>query len=102
MNKNTAIIAYITIIGTFIAMSMNTEENKSSFNSFHIRQALGLSITFFGLGYIVSNFDSIYMSSGFYLCFFVLWIYGFLGAIQGKENLVPLVGNLFQQVFKSL
>jgi hypothetical protein len=46
--KNTAIIAYLTIIGSVIAIFMNQEENKSEFASFHIRQALGLFILFFG------------------------------------------------------
>ena len=41
-SKNTAIIAYLTIIGAVIAIFMNQEENKSAFTSFHIRQALGL------------------------------------------------------------
>ena len=55
--KSAAITSYILIIGVFIAMSMNGEE-KNTFASFHIRQALGLSITFISLGLIISNFDS--------------------------------------------
>lgn len=100
-NKNTAITAYITIVGTFIAISMNSDE-KSSFNSFHIRQALGLFISFFAFAYIVGYFNNLSVTFSFYLCFLVLWIYGFLGAIQGKENEIPLFGKLFQKVFKSL
>ena len=45
-NKNAAIVAYLTIIGSVIAIFMNSE-NKSSFASFHIRQALGIFLTFF-------------------------------------------------------
>ena len=48
--KSIAITSYILIIGVLIAMSMNSE-NKNSFASFHIRQALGLFISFFLLGY---------------------------------------------------
>ena len=55
--KSIAITSYILIIGVLIAMSMNAE-NKNSFASFHIRQALGLSITFISLALIISPFDS--------------------------------------------
>ena len=53
--KTAAITSYILIIGVLIAMSMNGEK-KNTFASFHIRQALGLSITFISLGLItISN-----------------------------------------------
>ena len=38
--KNTAIISYLTIIGTIIAIILNNDK-KNDFASFHIRQALG-------------------------------------------------------------
>jgi uncharacterized membrane protein len=100
--KNTALIAYLTIIGTIIAIFMNTEENKDEFASFHIRQALGIFLSFFLLGYFVSYFDSWMASSAFYLFYFVLWIYGFLGVLQEKKKTVPLLGELFQQTFKNI
>ena len=39
-NNTPAIMAYITIIGSIVAILMNTEEKKTEFNSFHIRQGL--------------------------------------------------------------
>ncbi len=33
---------------------------------------------------------------------FVLWIIGFIGAIQGEEKKVPLLGDLFQDWFKGI
>lgn len=100
--KNTAIIAYLTIIGAVIAIFMNQEENKSEFASFHIRQALGLFISFFLLGYFVGYADSWMVSSAFYLFYFILWIYGFVGALQGQKKVLPLVGDFFQSLFKSI
>jgi hypothetical protein len=50
--KTIAITSYILIVGVFIAMSMNSE-NKNSYASFHIRQALGISLTFISLGLIM-------------------------------------------------
>jgi uncharacterized membrane protein len=33
---------------------------------------------------------------------FVLWVIGFLGAINGEEKRVPFVGDLFQDWFKGI
>lgn len=101
-SKNTAIIAYLTIIGAVIAIFMNQEENKSEFGSFHIRQALGLFLSFFLLGYFVGYANSWMATSAFYLFYFILWIYGFIGALQGQKRVLPLVGDFFQSLFKSL
>ena len=101
-SKNTAIVAYITIIGSVIAIFMNQDENKNEFASFHIRQGLGLFISFFLLGYFIGYFDSWTVTSAFYIFYFILWIYGFLGALQGEKRVLPLVGNFFQSTFKSL
>lgn len=101
-SKNTAIIAYLTIIGSLIAIFMNQEENKNEFSSFHIRQALGLFLSFLLLGYFIGYFDDWTVTSAFYIFYFILWIYGFLGALQGEKKIVPLVGNFFQSTFKNL
>ena len=101
-SKNTAIVAYLTIIGSIIAIFMNQDENKSEFASFHIRQALGLFLSFFMLGYFVGYANSWTATSAFYLFYFILWIYGFLGALQGEKKELPLVGSFFQNTFKSL
>jgi uncharacterized membrane protein len=101
--KTNAIIAYLTIIGCIIAMVMNSDaEKRSSFASFHIRQALGLELLFFALGYPVGIFDSWMVSSAFYVFFFILWAYGFIAAVSGKMSEVPVLGPLFQKIFKGL
>ena len=99
--RNNAIISYLTIFGTIIAYYLNNE-NKSAFASFHIRQALGLWLTFFALGYIVGSFDSWLISMGFYIFFAVLFIFGFTNALGKKAQPVPLVGNLYQKLFDKL
>lgn len=99
--KTNAIISYLTIIGTIIAMVQNSEI-RNPFASFHIRQALGLMLLFFALGYPVGYFDSWAVSSAFYIFFFILWIYGFIGALQGRMSIIPLLGPLFQKAFKTL
>ncbi len=99
--KITAITSYILIIGVFIAMSMNSEE-KNKFASFHIRQALGLSITFISLGLIISNFDSLLITFPMWIFVFVLWSYGLFTAIQNQTTPIPLLGNFFQNSLKSI
>ncbi|MHA3789129.1 hypothetical protein ACX0HA_13025 [Flavobacterium hauense] len=101
--KTNAIIAYLHIIGCIIAMVMNSDaEKKSAFASFHIRQSLGLTLLSMLLGSTISNFDSWLVTGPFYLFFIVLWTYGFIGAIQGQMNLIPLLGPFFQKLFKGL
>ena len=99
--KSAAIVAYLTIVGTIIAYFMNND-TKNTFASFHIRQALGIHITFYMLGLIVSWFDSWLVSSAFYIFIVILWGYGFLAAVQGERNMVPVLGPKFQQWFSTI
>ena len=100
-DKKIAIISYLTIIGCIIAMVMNNEK-KYPFASFHNRQALGIFLLFFALGYPIGYFDSWAITMGFYLCFFILWVYGFIGALQYEQREIPFLGNLFQKLFKGI
>lgn len=98
--RQNAIISYITIIGVIVAFYLNNEpDKKSAFTSFHIRQSLGLWLTFWALGYIIGSFDSWLVTSGFYLFFAVLFIYGFTNAIGRKAQSVPLLGDFYQKIF---
>jgi uncharacterized membrane protein len=106
-NKNTeagktaAITSYILGIGVFIAMSMNAED-KNEFASFHIRQGLGLTLTFISLGLIISNFNSLMISAPMWIFISVLWSYGIFSAIKGETKPVPLLGIYFQKWLKSI
>ena len=99
--KTAAITSYILIIGVFIAMSMNSEK-KNAFASFHIRLSLGLSLTFISLGLIISNFDSMMISTAMWVFVSVLWAYGIFTAINGETKPVPLLGGFFQKALKSI
>jgi uncharacterized membrane protein len=99
--KTAAITSYILGIGVFIAMSMNAED-KNEFASFHIRQGLGLTITFISLGLIISNFDSLMISAPMWVFVSVLWSYGIFSAIKGETKPVPLLGIYFQKWLKSI
>ena len=94
--KTAAITSYILGIGVFIAMSMNSEE-KNIFASFHIRQGLGITLTFISLGLIISHFDSLMISMPMWIFILVLWSYGITSAIKGETKPVPLLGTLYQK-----
>lgn len=98
--KQTAIVSYLTIIGTVIAIFMNSE-NKNAFASFHIRQALGIFLTFFLLGYPVGYFDSWMITASFWTFIFILWLFGFMNALNGEQKTVPFLGEFYQNLFKS-
>jgi uncharacterized membrane protein len=99
--KTAAITSYILGIGVFIAMSMNSED-KNEFASFHIRQGLGLTLTFISLGLIISNFNSLMISAPMWIFISVLWSYGIFSAIKGETKPIPLLGIYFQKWLKSI
>jgi uncharacterized membrane protein len=91
--KTTGIVAYLTWIGLLIALVMTKE--KSEYTSFHMRQSLGLCLlSVLGiipfLGYLII------------ILVFILWIIAFIGALNGEKKLVPIVGEYFQDWFKSV
>lgn len=98
--KTIAIISYITWIGTLIAFIMNNEK-KNSFASFHIRQMIGLIILQF-IGALIRGFVNGYLGYAIWVFALVLWIIGIIGAVQGEEKKVPLLGDQFQDWFKSI
>jgi uncharacterized membrane protein len=98
--KTAAITSYILIIGIPIAMSMNSEE-KSNFASFHIRQALGITLTFISLGMIISPFDNFMITIPMWIFVSILWTYGMFSAINGSTKPMPIVGNFFQKHLKN-
>jgi uncharacterized membrane protein len=99
--KTAAIMSYILIVGVLIAISMNSE-NKNSFASFHIRQGLGISITFISLGLIISNFDNLMIAAPMWIFITVLMFYGIFSAAKGSTRPLPIVGALYQKWFKNI
>lgn len=100
--KNIAIIAYLTIIGLVIAFLLNNEK-KHEISSYHIRQSLGLvlcSVALFIigmipiLGWIVSFLGSILL--------LILWVLGFINAINNEIKPVPVLGKYFEEWFKNI
>jgi len=100
--KIVAIVAYITLIGWLAALIMNSND-RSSLGSFHVRQALGI--------YLLAVASSIVMiipilgwiaGMAGYLLVLVLWFIGLIAAVNGEEKAVPVLGEQFQEWFRSL
>ena len=98
--KSAAIISYFWWIGLIIAYFINNSK-RNSFTAFHIRQSLGINLLS-----VVAGMASSYVSGSLgmiiALAAFVFWILGLIGAAQGEEKRVPLLGDLFQDWFKGI
>ncbi|MFS4415646.1 hypothetical protein [Maribacter sp. 2307ULW6-5] len=96
--KTTAIVAYFTIVGALIAITMNLEP-KRDFARFHIRQAFGIHLLFHAFAIFNSVWYVPYALFGLYLGYLVLFAYGFSGALKEKKQRIPIFGNAFQKWF---
>ncbi|WP_318308318.1 hypothetical protein [Flagellimonas crocea] len=96
--KTTAIVAYITIVGCLIAITMNIEP-KNAFARFHIRQAFGIHILFHALAILMTYTGMVYLSAFVYIFYLGIWVYGFLQALNGKIKPLPILGPYFQKWF---
>lgn len=90
-----AIVAHITPIGWIIALILNND-NPDSFTSFYIRQTLGL--------YLLSILLSFIPFLGWILgmVIFIFWLMSLIAAATNKIQVLPLVGEYFQDWFRSL
>ncbi|RIV30833.1 hypothetical protein D2V08_16390 [Flagellimonas lutimaris] len=96
--KTTAIVAYITIIGCLIAITMNIEP-KNAFARFHIRQAFGIHILFHALAILLTYTGFVYLSVPIYIFYLIIWVYGFLQVLNEATKPLPVLGKYFQKWF---
>lgn len=81
--KTTGIVAYLTWVGLLIAFLAGDKEGAK----FHINQAL--VILLFGLIGVIPFVGWVWD-----VFMVVCWFIGFIGAIQGQENEIPLLGKI--------
>ncbi len=96
--KTTAIISYLTLVGAIIAIFMNNEP-KHEFAKFHIRQAFGIHLLFHAFAILSNVWGGEFGFYGLYLCYIILWMYGFIGALSNKKQEIPVLGAYFQKWF---
>jgi uncharacterized membrane protein len=115
--KTAGIVSYFTIIGWLIAYFGMHQNNKTSLGSYQLRQTLLLHIVSMGVWIILSFilgalFFSAGALGGWYLfsliewvvriALFVLWLLGFLGAVNGEEKPIPIIGPMAQKMFPGI
>ena len=88
--KRSALISYFYLLGILVAYFTNSDK-KSQFAYFHIRQSLGLWLSFMALGYPIGYFDNWQITFSFWIAFGILFVYGFSTALSGKMIPIPLV-----------
>lgn len=97
-----AILAYITVVGFIIAIVLNNDK-KNPFAFFHIRQSLGIWLLGLVIGVVaVIPFLGWIVALVGWVLIVVLWVIGLINAIGGKMKPVPIFGNLFEDLFKSI
>lgn len=110
--KTYSIISYVTLLGWLIAVILNSQEpQKNYLSAYHLRQGLGLHLTFIVLWIVLSIFGILpfigwliavlvmpLVSIG-YIVFIVL---GAVNANTGDTKPLPLVGQQYQRIFSSL
>ena len=93
--KVIAIIAHIPVIGWFIALIMNNQ-HRSQLASFYVRQTVGLFVTSLLLYFVPFIGNIVFITIN------LLLIYSFVHALNGKQEPIPFIGDLYQDIFKGL
>ncbi len=115
--KTVGIISYLTIIGWLIAFFAMHKDNKTELGSYQLRQTLLFHIASIVLYWVLGMlFTAIFFSSGLVtgwfsivaldwvlkIGLFILWIIGFIGAINGEKKPIPLIGEKAQTMFSTI
>ncbi|MCD4729811.1 MAG: hypothetical protein K8R74_04360 [Bacteroidales bacterium] len=94
-DKTVAIVSYIFFIGWIVAFVLHNN-NKTELGAFHLRQTLGLYITWIILWWIpvigwILN-----------IIVFIFWLIGLINATQGEQKPIPIIGEFYQDLFKGI
>jgi len=103
VDNTVAFVCYLTLIGFIVAIVINKDAKKNQLGNFHLRQMLGLWIAAVVLGVVnvIPILGQIVFILGF-LFLFVLWVIGFMGALNRREKAVPLIGGFIQEKLKGV
>src|ERR1035437_8903043 len=99
--KAAGIVSYFTIVGWLFACFAFHRNTKTDLGSYQLRQTLLLHIVFmvfiFGLPFL---FGTIWTTAGIFslsyflklleFVFFILWLAGLIGAINGEKKSIPI------------
>jgi uncharacterized membrane protein len=104
-DKTVAILGYLTLIG-FVAAIIIHSNKKTQLGAFHLRQALGIFLTWLGL--VACDFVLIFIPILGWLAILALWlsvlimlVMGLISAVKGEMKPVPVLGPMYQKWFGS-
>jgi uncharacterized membrane protein len=98
-SKAVGILSYIGLL--WIVAYILYGKNKTEYNTFHIRQGLGLFILAIG-NMIISKLPVIgFISLFIYIAIFIFAIMGILGAAKGEQKELPLIGAFINDNLKN-
>jgi hypothetical protein len=99
--KSKAVIAYITIIGLLIAISMNKDE-PHEFASWHIKNMFGLTLMFFVS--VAMSYQEYLLFAGriFFFGSMFFWLFSLIMAISNKKVGIPFLSDKFDNWFTFL
>ncbi len=99
--KSKAIIAYMTIVGLLIAISMNKDESHE-FASWHIKNMFGLTIMFFVSVAMSYQEYLIFAGRVFFFGSMFFWLFSIVMALLNKKVGIPLLSDKFNNWFTFL
>jgi len=111
--KTAGIISYFFIIGWLIAFFAIHQNHKTELGSYQLRQTLLFHIVSAIAFYILNMiFYSLFFTEDFWAALalnwlmrsviIVIWVIGFLGALNGEKKPIPLIGEKAQSIFSSI
>jgi uncharacterized membrane protein len=111
--KTAGLCSYFFVLGWSVSYFGYHQTEKTSLSSFQLRQTLLLYITYivirYGLlvvldkaGLLSGIFSSFHLIVLVNVLFIFLWIIGLIGARNGEEKPIPVLGKLAQNVFPAI
>jgi uncharacterized membrane protein len=111
--KTAGIVSYFFIIGWLVAYFALHHRNKAGLGSYQLRQTLlfhiistvavaALDIIFFYLLFSPDYWAASALNWLVRTSIIVLWVLGFLGAINGEKKPIPIIGEKAQHMFSGI
>ncbi|WP_316806335.1 DUF4870 domain-containing protein [Pedobacter agri] len=111
--KNASIVSYFWFIGWLIAYFAMYKNNETDLSRYQLRQTLlfhlcstvvswVLGILLIPLIFSTGVLGGVYLLRIIQLGFFVLWVIGLIGAVQGEKKPIPFIGEKAQTLFPGI
>lgn len=102
-DKTVAIVSYLTLIGFIVAVILHGNK-KTQLGAYHLRQSLGLMITFV-VCWVLNIVLAFIPILGWlailvvWVGLLVIWVIGLVNAASGKMKPLPVLGSYYEKWF---